>query len=193
MDETARESVRDAVYFSRPGHANTARALVLVRERALALGLTTVVVASTSGVSALEAARSLAGLKVVAVSHSSGFKGPGTQEFLPEHRQTLADAGVPVVTTTHVFGGIGRAVRRRFNTYQVDEIIANTLKTLGEGTKVACEVTMMAADAGLVSPLEDVVAVAGTGNGLDTALVLKPAHAQDFFELRIREIICKPR
>jgi hypothetical protein len=112
---------------------------------------------------------------------------------LPEHRRALADAGVPVVTTTHAFGGIGRAVRRRFNTYQVDEIIAHTLKVICDGAKVACEVTIMAADAGLVRTDEDAIALGGTSHGLDTALVLKPAHAQDFFALRIREIICKPR
>jgi hypothetical protein len=51
----------------------------------------------------------------------------------------------------------------------------------------------MAADAGLVSPEEEVIAIAGTGRGADTAIVVKPAHAHDAFSLRVKEIICKPR
>lgn len=186
------ETVGQTVYFARPGPANTGRALALARERALALGIATVIVATTSGEAGLAAARVLQGLRLVVVSHSAGFKGRGTQEMLPAHRRALADAGVPVLTATHAFGGIGRAVRRRFNTYQVDEVIANTLKVLGDGAKVACEVSLMAADAGLVNTGEDAIALGGTNSGLDTALVLTPAHAQDFFDLRIHEIICKP-
>ena len=33
----------------------------------------------------------------------------------------------------------------------------------------------------------------GSGRGADAALVLKPAHQNNFFDMRIREIICKPR
>ncbi|MFH1928052.1 MAG: hypothetical protein ABIK79_07760 [Chloroflexota bacterium] len=51
----------------------------------------------------------------------------------------------------------------------------------------------MAADAGLIRTDEEVIAIAGTGRGADTAVVLQPAHAQDFFNLRVKEIICKPR
>ena len=59
--------------------------------------------------------------------------------------------------------------------------------------KVACEITLMAADAGLVRTDEDAIAMAGTGKGLDTALVLRPVNSQDFFNLKVREILCKPR
>jgi hypothetical protein len=68
-----------------------------------------------------------------------------------------------------------------------------TLRIFGEGTKVACEIALMAADAGLVRTDEPVIAVAGTGRGADTALVLRPANAQTSFDMRIMEILCKPR
>jgi hypothetical protein len=58
--------------------------------------------------------------------------------------------------------------------------------------KVACEVAVMAADAGLVRTDEDVIAIAGTGRGADTALVLRPVNSQDFFDLKVKEILCKP-
>ncbi len=63
---------------------------------------------------------------------------------------------------------------------------------MGEGTKVCVEITLMAADAGLIPVGKDVVAVAGTGNGADTALRIKPANASRFFDLKIREVIAKP-
>ena len=75
----------------------------------------------------------------------------------------------------------------------MEEIIVQTLKRFGEGTKVAVEISPAASDAGLVSPNREVISCGGSGRGLDTALVLRPAHGQDFFALEILEIICKPR
>ena len=71
-------------------------------------------------------------------------------------------------------------------------IIADTLRLFGHGTKVAVEVTIMAADAGALSG-NDVIAIGGTGRGADAALVIKPAHMNNLFDMRIREVICKPR
>ena len=51
----------------------------------------------------------------------------------------------------------------------------------------------MAADAGLIPVDRDVIAVAGSSGGADTALLIKPANASRFFDLKIREIIAKPR
>jgi hypothetical protein len=76
--------------------------------------------------------------------------------------------------------------------YQVDEIIAYTLRIFGQGTKVAVEIALMAADAGLVRTDEDVISIGGTGKGVDTALVLRPATSSHLFDLRVREVICKP-
>jgi hypothetical protein len=63
---------------------------------------------------------------------------------------------------------------------------------LGKGLKVACEITMMAADSGLVPTNEDAIAIGGTGNGADTAVVLRPVNSHNFFDLKIKEILCKP-
>ena len=58
---------------------------------------------------------------------------------------------------------------------------------------MAVEVAIMAADAGVLDMAQEVIAVAGTDEGADTALVLKPAYALKFKELEIREILAKPR
>jgi hypothetical protein len=59
--------------------------------------------------------------------------------------------------------------------------------------KVCVEIALMAADAGLVTAGEPCLAVAGTGQGADTAVVLLPANVQDFFDLRVLEVLAKPR
>ena len=71
-------------------------------------------------------------------------------------------------------------------------LIADTLRLFGQGTKVAVEVAIMAADAGALSG-NDIVSIGGSGSGADAALILKPAHQNNFFDMRIREIVCKPR
>ena len=50
----------------------------------------------------------------------------------------------------------------------------------------------MALDAGLIPYNKEIVAIAGTVRGADAAIVVKPAHANHFFDTEIREIICMP-
>jgi hypothetical protein len=76
--------------------------------------------------------------------------------------------------------------------YVLGEIIADTLRIFGQGMKVVCEISMMAADSGLVRTDEDVIAIAGSSRGADTAVVLNPVNTHNFFDLKIREILCKP-
>ena len=180
------------VYFDRPGPENTEETLALARARAEALGIRHVLVATTSGATGRRAAEVFRGFHLVAVTHSAGFRSPNEQELLEEHRAALEALGADILTCQHALGGVNRAVRRKLGTYELDEIIAFTLRVLGEGTKVACEISLMAADAGKVPTGEPVVAIAGTGSGADTAVVLLPSNAQQFFDLRIQEYICKP-
>jgi uncharacterized protein len=181
------------VYFPEPGSANTERTLEIAKRRAEQLGIKTIVVASTSGETGVKAVKVFANHKVVVVTHAAGFPAPDVQELTQQNRAKILEKGGTILTATHAFGGVGRAVRRRFNTYQVDEIIAQTLRVFGQGAKVACEIALMAADAGLIRTDEEVVSIGGTASGADTALVIKPAHTHDFFELKVREVLCKPR
>lgn len=186
------EIAAPCISFSHPGPANTARTLELARTRAEALGIGTALVASTSGATGAQAAQVLQGLKVIVVSHSAGFQGPDTQELTEGNRAAIEAVGARILTCQHAFGGVGRAVRKKLGTYELEEIIAYTLRTFGEGIKVAAEICLMAADAGLVRTDEPLIAVAGTGRGADTAVILRPANAQTFFDLRFLEIICMP-
>ncbi len=181
------------VYFEEAGKINTERTLQIALKRAQELRIEQIVIASTGGYSALTAMEVFKDYNPIIVTHSTGFNIPNEQEMPAETRKKLEDMGATVLTCLHSFGGIGRAVRKQFKTYQLDDIVANTLRILGEGMKVGCEITLMAADAGLINTEKNTVSISGTGRGADTALVLKPVNTQSFFDLRIKEILCKPR
>lgn len=193
MKKTDGNREANIVYFGSMGAENTEEALKLAKVRAQELGIKKIVVATTKGDTAVKAAREFKDYKVIVVTHASGFLAPGTQELTNENRQKIEKLGAEIFTGTHAFGGISRAARKAFATHVLGDFMANTLRVFGEGMKVAIEISMMAADAGLVSPDEEIIAVAGTGRGADTAIVVKPAHAHDAFSLRVKEIICKPR
>lgn len=189
------------VYFQNPGKENTDDVLRLAQQRAEELGIKTIVVASTTGVTAVKAVEALKNLKVIVVSHSTGFREPNTQEFTEENQKIVQSKGVPIVTAAHAFGGLSRSMRQgdipeTRQTYVIGDLISSTLRIFGQGMKVVCEIAIMAADAGLVRTDEEVISIAGTGGngrGADTAIVLKPETAHRFFDMRVKEILCKPR
>ncbi len=185
--------VGKTIYFNEIGPKNTDETLKIAEERAKELGIKSIVVATTVGETAVKAVKALKGYNVLIVTHSTGFRVPNTQELTEENKAKILEGGGKILTTTHAFGGVGRAIRMKFNTYQVDEIIANVLRVFGQGMKVACEVTIMAADAGMIRTDEDIIAVAGSGRGADTAVVVKPTNVNAFFDLRVKEVLCKPR
>lgn len=186
------EVVVPTVYFEKPGRENTDRTLSVAQERADQLGLETVLVATTTGATGARAVEVFQAQQVVVVTHSTGFREPNVQELMPEYRTAIEAGGGRILTCQHAFGGVNRGVRKKMGTYLTDEIIAYTLRTFGQGTKVCLEIALMAADAGLVSVGEPCVAVGGTGRGADTALVLIPSNAQTFFDLEVMEVLAKP-
>ncbi len=181
------------VYHGNPGEENTRRTLEIAAQRAKERGIKNVIVASTSGETGLLAARIISSAKVVVVTHSAGFLKPDHQQIRPDSKKQIEEEGAKILTCQHALGGVGRAVRKKLDTYELEEIIAYTLRIFGEGTKVAIEIALMAADAGLVSTQEPCISIGGTSRGADTAILLQPAHAQNFFDMKILEIFAKPR
>lgn len=180
------------VYFEKPGD-HTEEVLKLAKKRAEELGIRDIVVASTTGRTGAVASEVFRGYNLVVVTHQVGYKDPGTHELLEEYRREIEKNGARILTCTHAFLGVERAIRKAMNTAYPAEIMAQTLRMFGQGTKVAVEIAAMAADAGMVPHDRDVIAMAGTGKGLDTALVLKPDNTLRIFEVFVREIIAKPR
>jgi len=186
------DSTIHCTYFHRPGKDNTARVLQIAKKRAEELSIRSIVVATTSGQTGVRATEAFKGYNLVVVTHSTGFKEPNYQELTEENRKAIEANGGRILTCQHAFGGVGRAVRKKLRTYELEEIVAYTLRIFGEGMKVVCEMALMAADAGMIRVDEPAIAIAGTGRGADTAVVLRPANAQTFFDMRIMEILCKP-
>src|SRR4030042_820150 len=173
------------VYFEKPGgDENTAKTLALSKARTDELGIKTIVIASTVGKTAVKAMDVFKGYKVVVVTHTSGFREPNTQEFTDEARKAVEKKGGIILTTTHAFGGIHRALSPVMPpppSSAVGDVVANTLRIFGQGMKVAWEIAAMAADAGLVRTDEEIVCIGGTGGGADTAVVLQAEYVHRFF------------
>ncbi len=184
---------RRTTYFERAGNQNTETLLKLVKEYAESTGIKDIVVASTWGETGVAASKVFKDYNVVVVTHHAGFSELSQQELREEHCKKILENGARIFTGTHALSSAERAMRKKFGTIMPLELIANTLRLMGEGTKVCVEIVLMSADAGLIPLDRDVIAIAGTSKGADTALVIKPANASRFFDLKIREVIAKPR
>jgi uncharacterized protein len=182
------------IYFEKAGKENTDQVLHAAKLRAEELGVKTIIVASNTGITAVKASEVFKGFKVVAVSHVTGFRGKNTQEFTLTNKKLLESRGGTVVTAAHSFGGLSKALKYKFDNLAIGDIMANTLYIFGQGLKVCCEISMMAADAGAAAAGEDAIAIGGTGKsgGADTAAVITVVNSQDFFDMNVKEIICKP-
>lgn len=189
---------RNTYYFDSSGAENTHDAAHLAVERAQELGIKKIVVASTTGRTALlfrDAMRGT-GLELIVVTHVVGFSKPGEWEFSPEAAAALRADGVKIVTGTHALSGLERAISRsqRLGGSSRTEAIAEALRRiLAVGLKVAVECVLIAADQGVVGVDEEVVAAGGTASGADTVCVIRPAHTASFFDLQVREIVAMPR
>ena len=183
------------VYFEKPGKQNTEQTLRLALERAVNLDLNYMVVASSSGETAKKALEMIKGsnVKLVVVTYHRGFYEEGKDSMDPEVEEFLRKEGVTIVRQSHILSGIERSISRKLGGVSRVEAIAEALRSLfGHGLKVCVEITVMAADSGAI-PIEEVVAVGGRSRGADTAVVIRPAHVNNFFDMQIKEIICMPR
>lgn len=184
---------RKVTYFEEADSSNTTALLKTVKEYAEREGIMNVVVASTTGKTGAETAQMFKGFNVVVVAHAFGFKEPGKNEMEERYEKIITASNAKIFVGTHALSSAERAVRKDFGTIQPLDLIANVLRRMGQGTKVCVEITLMAADAGMIPVDKDIIAIAGTGRGADTALLIYPANSAKFFELKIREVITKPR
>jgi len=182
---------KSILYFPGPGD-HTDETLKAAKERADELGIRDIVVSSTEGTTALKAVDVFRGYNVVVVTHVTGYKEPGGQEVSDERAKKIRDGGGKIVTAAHAFSGVEQAIRKKFDTVYPAGIIAQTLRLFSQGMKVVVEITAMATDAGLIPADKDVVAIAGSHRGADTAVVIKPANSRAIFDMVVKEIICKP-
>jgi hypothetical protein len=181
------------LYFDRPGPGNTEATLAASAKRAAELGIRQMVVATSTGKTALLAAEASKDSKIIAVTLQRGL----WEKYVGPDPQIVAEAeskGVAFLTCPHtLMGAVDSAIQEKFGGLPAQHLISHVYYTWSQGTKVAVECALMAADAGLLEMSQELVSVAGTDHGADTSLVLKPAFSHAFFSLRIRELVAKPR
>jgi hypothetical protein len=185
---------KSILYFETAGEENTEATLRAARERATQLGIKDVVVATTHGETAIRA-RDVFGpdANIVAVTICESFSEKGWSMSREEHRR-LVERGISVLTASHALGdGVASAIVDKYGGGDLVKAVRDTLYRFGQGMKVCVEVALMAADAGLIPVDGEVIAIAGTGEGADTCIVVKPAYPRKFYELEVREIVAKPR
>ncbi len=182
------------MYFDSPGEHNTDAALDAAVAYCRASGLKKIVLASSTGATALKLKQKAgAGIDVIAVTYGAGTRFTEEVEQFNKNREALVHAGVSIVRGVHALSGAERTFENKYKTgFLPLNLVSDTLRMFSQGMKVCVEVSIMAAEAGHISPAEDVVALGGSGEGADTAVLMKPAYAANMFSLKIKEILCMP-
>ena len=181
--------------FEKPGKHNTDEACRIAIERAMAMQAP-IVAPTTEGdagrrLCELAKEQGFSGLMVI-VTHAYGSRVPGENVLKADCREAMVAYGATLVTAAHALSGAERGISSRFQGIYPVEIMAQTLRILSAGVKVTVEIGSMALDAGAIPYATPVVCMGGTGHGLDTAVVMQPAHASRIFETTIHEILCMP-
>jgi hypothetical protein len=192
---------RQVYYFEEPGEENTQLVIEAVSQRLEVGGIRKVIVASTSGETAVEFASSLKSkAELICVSQSPyrrewGEEWPCLQQ---QFRQELEGFGATIIDKApYIFHNSVLEAARWPNVFP-EQMVRETLYSFGQGMKVAVEVALTGVSCGYVTPYEDVIGVGGSGKGADTAIVLRATYPASLFDkdpakrLEIREIIAMP-
>jgi len=196
--------LKNIFYFNVCGQINTEKTLKLAIKRANELNIKKLVVASETGLSALKAIEMLrsSGINLIVVTSAAGTKVENT--VIGDLRIGISDkeiwnqlerGGAKIVRATDPLFNVGAALEHR-GVPTLATLIRMCLRTISSGTAVCVTAVLMATDNGVLTEGEEVMAVAGSWVGLDTALVVRAANSVNLLKkgaMQIKEIICKPR
>jgi len=199
-------------FFENVGEENTDEVIEAVVERAGEEDIEAVIVASIWGRTAVKLAENLkeSGLKsrVVCVS------GPPSWEKYPEYkfplikeeeRKRLDALGVKVVDSVEepfkplTFRNWWEKETIEVRRPESDLFWMTLICVGGHGLRTTVEVVFMAVEAGVIGVGQRVVGVAGTGEGVDSAVVMKASRFEDAVgpdpgkRLKIEEILAMPK
>jgi len=181
--------------FDKSGAQNTDETCKIAVERAMLINAP-IVLATTKGASGVrlcEIAKEMGfNGDIVVVTHAYGSIEPGKNMLKEENRAAISSYGARFVTAAHILSGVERGMSTKYKGIYPAEIIADSLRIVSQGVKVVVEIGCMALDAGQIEYGKEIVCIAGNGGGLDTAVVMNPAHANRIFETNIHEILCMP-
>ena len=192
---------RQVYYFSEPGEENTRWVIEAVSQRLEAGGIGKVIIASTSGKTAVEFARTLKGkAELICVSEAPYRREWGEQWpcLKQSFRRELEKLEVAVIDRAPYVLHSSVLEAARWPSTSPERLVKETLYSFGQGMKVAVEVALTAVSCGYVTPYEDVIGVGGSGKGADTAIVLRATYPASLFDkdpakrLEIKEVIAMP-
>jgi hypothetical protein len=181
-------------YFDRKGPVNTNKTLEIAIACCNERGIKKIVIASSTGETALKlqekAGRSL---EIIAVTYCAGSRFREEVEAFEKNRDSLIAKDIRVVRGLHALSGVERGFEGRYKSGLIPlNLVSDTLRMFSQGVKVCVEISVMAAEHGFISTDEDIVAIGGSGKGADTAMIIRPAFAANFFDTKIKAILCMP-
>jgi hypothetical protein len=194
-------------YFEHPGPGNTGRTIEAVRAYLEAGNqVEAVVVASITGDTAVKVAEAMTGLRAPVIC----VTGPPSWQVMPEYhfpllarakQRELEGAGVTIVDC--VPSSLSDTIEFSYARYGFRSptwlVVETLLAVGGYGLKTAIECAVMATDGGFLKPFREVVAMAGTDRGADTAVVVRSTFSSTIFSsdpdrrLIVHEILAMPR
>lgn len=185
----------EILYFEKAGLTNTEYVIDAVKKKIEESNINTVAIASASGATALDLIGELSGMdvKVINVTHHAGFHEKNKLDIDGDVRAKLEDLGVETFVGGHGLSGACRGITKKYGGFTPLDIMADTFRLFSHGIKVGVEISIMLADAGLVSVDEEIIAIGGRASGIDSAIVLTPANMNSVFDLKIHEILAMPR
>ena len=186
---------RFITYFDKEGEDNTDDLILAIEDKLrMVTGIDTILIASNTGESAWKLNNAVGNsVEIINITHHAGFSKPNELEISDEMIEKLEKAGVKTYCLGHAFSGAARGVTNKYGGYSPLDIVADTLRMFSHGVKVACEISLMAADAGIIPVGKEIIVVAGRKHGIDTAVILTPVNSKDLFDLKINEIFAMPR
>ena len=195
MDELGQS--RPTFYFDVHGGINTDKTVDLAVRRAWELGIRKAVVASETGLTALKVLDAFPEGEVIVVSSAAGTCVEGSvigdlRVGIPDEAmlEELKKRGAKIVRGTDPFWNLAAHT----NLVDACKLGMMYFKVICGGIHVCITAVLEATDAGHLTQGEEVVALAGSFVGLDTAIVAGAANSVNFFKaFEVREIVCKPR
>lgn len=177
---------RKITYFETPGEENTSAVLRVVDEAVKETGTTKIIIASTYGATASAFMDWFHGrnVKLIIVPHQFGFR---------EKRNFSVSVESRAIEEGHiVYWGTMLFHTEKLYGSETPRLIADFLRCFCQGIKVCVEILLMAGNAGLVDVGEEVIVIAGSHKGADTALIMNGATSMHFQKMHISRILCKP-
>ena len=181
-------------YFEKEGNDYTDELISAIKDKLDMTDIKRILIASATGESALKLHEAVGDkVEIINVTHHMGFSGDNESDISEEMLKKLEAVGIKTYFGCHAFSGAARGVTNKYGGISPLDVVADTFRMFSHGIKVGAEISIMAADAGLIPVGEEIIAVGGRAHGIDSAVILTPVNAKNLFDLKIHEIIAMPR